>query len=121
VTFYVTNWAVASSIYPPNSDFLEPFPAASRLFEVKERRQISTVTLDEVCAKEGVRPDCLKLDVEGAELDVLVGGEEALRDTLVVELEVEFSPLRVGQPLFAEIDGYMRERDWSLLGLRRVY
>jgi FkbM family methyltransferase len=121
VPFYVANWPVASSMYPPNPEFLAPFHDASRLLAVREERQISTVTLDDVCADEGVTPDYLKLDVEGAELDVLTGGESALRDTLMMEVEVEFGLLRVNQPLFAEVDIYLRERGWSLLGLRRLY
>jgi FkbM family methyltransferase len=121
VTFYVANWPVASSIYPPNPEFLAPFGDASRLLAVKEERQISTLTLDDVCADQGVTPDYLKLDVEGAEFDVLIGGESALGNTLMMEVEVEFGPLRVNQPLFAEVDAYLRERGWSLLGLRRLY
>jgi len=120
VTFYVANWPVASSIYPPNPEFLTPFEDAPALLSVKDERQISTVTLDDVCADMGVTPDHLKLDVEGAELDVLMGGESALRDTLMLEVEVEFGPLRLNQPLFAEVDEYLRERGWSLLGLRRL-
>jgi FkbM family methyltransferase len=118
VSFYLANWDSASSIYRPNPEFLDPFHNAPRL-GVREQRQISTVTLDQVCAEEAVQPDCLKLDVEGAELDVLLGGETALSHTLILELEVEFGPMRVDQPLFAEIDSYLREREWSLFGLRR--
>jgi FkbM family methyltransferase len=121
VTFYVTNWPAAASIYPPNPKFLVPFRDATSLLAVKEERRISTVTLDQVCADEGVTPDYLKLDVEGAELDVLMGGETALRNALMMEIEVGFGPLHVNQPLFAEVDAYLREREWSLLGLRRLY
>ena len=39
----------------------------------------------------------------------------------MLELEVEFAPLRSGQPLFADVDAYLRERGWALLGLRRVH
>jgi FkbM family methyltransferase len=121
ITFYEANWAVGSSVYPPNEEFLRPFPFAKQLFATRDRRRIRAVSLDEACEAEGVWPDCLKLDVEGAELQVLEGGERALQEALVVELEVEFAPLRVGQPLFGEIDAHLRERGWTLLGLRRVY
>lgn len=43
--------------------------------------QVSTVTLDDYCAGSGVeRVDLLKLDVEGAEVDVLRGAERLLAD-----------------------------------------
>jgi FkbM family methyltransferase len=121
VTFYEANWPPASSIYPPNEDFLRRFPFASQLLGVKEERRIDAISLDRACGSEDVWPDYLKLDVEGAELQVLEGGEQATRNTLVLDLEVEFAPLRVGQPLFAEVDSYLRGRGWSLLGLRRVH
>ena len=101
------------------SAFLSSFPGAATMLATKERRRISTTTLDEVQRTEGLAPDCLKLDVEGAELDVLVGGEGVLGDVLVMEIEVEFSPLFSGQPMFWDVDAHLRERGWRLLGLRR--
>src|SRR3954470_10487112 len=121
VTFYEANWPPASSLYPPNDDFLRPFPFASQLLGVKGERRIQAVSLDHACRTEDVWPDYLKLDVEGAELQVLEGGEQASRNTLVLDLEVEFARLRAGQPLFADVDTYLRGRGWSLLGLRRVH
>lgn len=119
VPFYVANWEVASSFYRPNQAFLRSFPGAGALLGTKERRLISTTTLDEVHRTEGLAPDCLKVDVEGAELDVLVGGDEVLDRALVLEIEVEFSPVFSGQPMFWEVDAHLRERGWRLLGLRR--
>jgi hypothetical protein len=95
VTFYEANWPPASSIYPPNEDFLRAFPFASQLLGVKGERRI--------------------------ELQVLEGGERATRSTLVLDLEVEFAPLRAGQPLFADVDTYLRGHGWKLLGIRRVH
>jgi FkbM family methyltransferase len=121
VTFYEANWPPASSIYPPNEDFLKPFPLATQLLGVKGERRIEAVSLDHACRSEDVWPDYLKLDVEGAELQVLQGGANATRNTLVLDLEVEFAPLRAGQPLFADVDTYLRQHGWKLLGIRRVH
>ena len=119
VPFHVANWEVASSVYPPNQEFLSSFPDAAALLATKGQRSISTTTLDEVHRSEGVAADCLKLDVEGAELDVLVGAEGVLRETLLIETEVEFSPVFSGQPMFWDVDEHLRDRGWRLLGLRR--
>jgi FkbM family methyltransferase len=120
VTFNVCRWPVASSIYEPNPEVLEDFPLAAGLMTVTERRALATVRLDEVCAREAVMADCVKVDVEGAELDVLRGAETTLERVLVLDVEVEFDALFRGQPLFADLDVHLRERGWRLLGLRRL-
>jgi FkbM family methyltransferase len=54
--------------------------------------QVPTVTLDEYCAHSGVeRIDLLKLDVEGAEVDVLRGAEELLGDGRIGTILFEVS------------------------------
>jgi FkbM family methyltransferase len=99
VTFHVCRWPVASSVYEPNPDLLKEFPLAAALMAVTDRRALGTVPLDEVCEREGVTPDCLKIVVEGAELDVLRRAEKALEPALVLDVEVEFDALFRGQPL----------------------
>ncbi|KZL48676.1 hypothetical protein A2T98_16785 [Nodularia spumigena CENA596] len=59
---------------------------------------------------------------QGAELEVLKGGAAVLsRGVLAIETEVEFSPIYLNQPLFADIDVYLREHDFTLFDLRNSY
>ena len=44
-----------------------------------------------------------------------------LSQALLVESEVEFQSLYVGQPLFRDIDAFMAGKGWALLGLRRDF
>jgi FkbM family methyltransferase len=120
VTFNVCRWPVASSVFEPNLDFLSDFPHAAGLMAVVERRTIRTMPLDAISGRELIAPDCLKIDVEGAELDVLRGAEDTLAEALVLDVEVELNPLFRDQPLFGDVDAHLRERGWRLLGLRRV-
>ncbi len=120
VPFNVAKWPVASSVYPPNEDFLRSFPVARALLATEEVRSISTTTLDRACDEHSVGCDVLKLDVEGAELDVLRGADSVLAEALALEVEVELNPIFAGQPLFADVDEHLRERGWALQGLRRT-
>jgi FkbM family methyltransferase len=50
---------------------------------------VPAITLDSFCVPSGVRPDILKMDVEGAEYDVLIGAQETIsrcRPKLLIEL-----------------------------------
>lgn len=59
-------------------------------------------------------PALLKLDVQGAELDVLRGGMEVLRSAEVVILEVALLPYNRGAPLCAEVVGFMDGAGYSV-------
>ena len=120
VPFHVTSWPVASSIYRPNPDFLRGFPEAEKLFEVQRVETIAVETLDQVARREGLVADCLKVDVEGAALDVLEGADATLTETLVLEVEAELNRVFDGEALFPAVDSFLRERGWMLQGLRRT-
>lgn len=54
------------------------------------KQSVKTDTLDAYCAKHSIRPDFLKIDVEGNELKVFQGGEQTLstcKPALLVEIE----------------------------------
>lgn len=88
----------------------------SHLFTISQRVEVDTVKLDEAvgaCGVSGV--DYLKLDIEGAELEVLESGPETLGKLLVVKAEVSFLYQRRGQPLASDIDLFLRERGFVLM------
>jgi len=53
----------------------------------QEKEQIAIMTLDDYCEQYAVYPDVIKLDVEGHELDVLIGAESALEYCKIVQFE----------------------------------
>jgi FkbM family methyltransferase len=82
----------------------------------------NVVTLDSFLADNpSLRPDFLKLDVQGAELAILQGGELTLERTGLVEVEVEFVEMYKGQPLFHDVAAFMSDRGFELLYLNRGF
>lgn len=91
----------------------------SSLFEEKEdsdvngqRRVVPQSTLDILCVQHSMPgPFLLKVDTQGAELEVLKGAEHhVLPRTEVAVLEVSFLPFFTGAPEVAEVVGFLRER-----------
>jgi FkbM family methyltransferase len=74
--------------------------------KVKNQIPVETRRLDDVT--EIPRMDFLKMDVQGSERTVLSHGRGKLKDTVVVQTEVSFVPLYKDQPVFGEIDLFLR-------------
>ena len=53
---------------------------------------VPVTTLDEVLSKHDIQPDVLKIDVEGFEYRVLLGGREALSSRKLRSVYIEFHP-----------------------------
>lgn len=75
--------------------------------------------LDTICAEVGMKgPAFIKMDVEGAEMDVLKGAEATLRETagLLIESQVRAMP----GPQFLEIYQFLAAREFSLFDIVRL-
>lgn len=108
--------------YPGCSSLLEPDAAVINLFQtlgcddpdgnfrILQSKPVTTTRLDEL----GLTANFLKLDVQGTELDILRHGTAMLRDVVVIETEVEFVPLYKDQPLFGDIQCFLREQGFVL-------
>jgi FkbM family methyltransferase len=108
--FYECRHGGCSSIYKPSPPHIDSFTSIGTSeganFEIVGEAPITTVRLDEI--EQLTEADYLYIDVQGAELDVLKGAEKMLGDVAVIDLEVEFVPLYENQPLFADVDRFMR-------------
>jgi FkbM family methyltransferase len=100
------NYAMTSSLYEPNTALLEIFQALAEITTVVKRTRLQTKRLDDI--PEAAAADYLKMDVQGAELDILRGAARALSSVLVVQTEVAFVEMYRGQPLFADVDAELR-------------
>ena len=101
ITFNVHGDLVGSSLYLEQED--------SAVNGVP--RTVPAVTLDGLRADLGLQaPFLIKADVQGAELDVLAGATETLREADYVVLEVSFFEFFRGGPLFHDVVAFMQSR-----------
>ncbi len=110
-TLYINKGEQTSSLYKPNINFLKYFPDYDR-FKKKQEIELYCTTINSLFERNLVKDvDFIKIDIQGSELNVLKGGGEYLSENLVaLEIEVEFSEIYDGQPLFSEVDAYIRKK-----------
>ncbi len=119
-TLQLTNTPSGSTILPflkdgAGMEYIQQdyfFPIREVELETHTLKQI----FDEV--KES-RADLIKLDIQGAEFEVLAGfGEDRIQQLLLVEMEIGLQQLYEGQKSFAEVDCFLRERGFDLFDVR---
>jgi FkbM family methyltransferase len=90
-TFYEGIMPTASSFYP-KSERLH--------FKVRKTKQIHVVTLDSFLSKIGIREvNWIKIDAEGADLDVINGAQVTLKNSKNIKLICEDSDPKVAEIL----------------------
>lgn len=101
-----------SSLLKPNAEVLGLFHGFPNWGQLVGTEPIDTVRLDDVEETAGMT--YLHMDVQGAELMVLQNAPKRLDEAYVLHLEVEFLPLYENQPLFSEVELFLRGRGFVL-------
>ncbi len=108
--FYVTNHPMCCSLYEPNEALLGLYNNM-QVAKLKEKTSIETKGLDQFIAENDVAAvDFIKIDIQGAELEVFEGGENTLKNTLAIVSEVEFVPHYIDQPLFGDVCAFLSQK-----------
>lgn len=109
-SFYQTNNPMCSSLYRPNEALLKRYNNM-QVSMLKEVNTIDTMTLDHFINTQNTGSvDFIKIDIQGAELDVFKSALEALKSTLFIVSEVEFIPLYINQPLFGDVCEFLDQQ-----------
>lgn len=116
-TVYVANYAASSSFYRTDPAYFGRHTAGRNAI-VSSEQTLETNTLPTALASIGLSSvDFIKADAEGAELEILQGGEELLPGVQGILSEVRFSRRVSGCPIYWEVDKYLRERGFELYDL----
>lgn len=120
-TFYVTNTPTGSSLLRPRSQHAHDIGDESYFFPMREI-EIQTRSLSSVLEELAIeRLDFIKLDVQGAELEILAGLESGFISGLTgVEVEIGMPGGYEGQPGFAEVDTFLRGHGFELFDIKPV-
>jgi len=82
----------------------------------REKRKYVTSTLDSVVKRKGYpQPDLIKMDVQGAELDILKGAKETLKDCKDLILELQKIDYNKGAPLKDEVIKYLEKEGFKMI------
>ena len=106
-TLHVCELEGMTSLLVPDPEHLALFNLFPIWGKVKEHLPVATKKLDDIA--EVAQMDFLKMDVQGAEREVLAHGRSKLKDTVVIQTEVSFVPLYKDQPCFGDMDLILRE------------
>ncbi len=123
IPLYLTKNRSCSSLYKPNLTFLSNYADWTR-FEVEDSVMLTTTSLDLLHQQNEISAvDFMKVDVQGAEFNILRGGESFLRNNIIgIEVEVEFQHMYEDQPLFSDVDKLIRDVfNLQLQDLRKTY
>ncbi len=112
--FYKTMHPMCSSLYPPNEKLLQCY-FNMEVAMLDEVTSIDTMSLDTFLQRHEIgHVDFIKIDIQGAELDVFMGGRKALEQVVMIVSEVEFIPHYIGQPLYGDVARYLAEQGFML-------
>lgn len=118
-TLYMPRNRGGSSLFAFEESVVSAYTDEDYLYPM-DTAELATRAASEVFDELGEhRLDLIKLDIQGAELEVLRGlGHDRLKSLLFVELEAAMQPQHKSAPLFADIDRFLREQGFDLYDMR---
>ena len=116
---YITRDPVSSSLLKHNLELGAKFKKP-QFFELDRVEKVQTRTLKEglISANTGTI-DYLKIDIEGAELEVFKSSSSLLNDVLAIKTEVSFVEFRKDQPLASDVDSCLSRLGFILMDFQQ--
>ncbi|HST65769.1 MAG TPA: FkbM family methyltransferase [Mycobacteriales bacterium] len=105
-TLRISRNSVSSSLLPIGDEHVRAAPKSS----VISHEDVKVSTLDDELTGVPGRAVWLKLDVQGTELPILLGGTETLARTVAVQSEMSLRGLYEGQTDYLELCAHLREQ-----------
>jgi FkbM family methyltransferase len=114
LTYRVSEHHALNSVFQSNDDLLRQNEYMLNAFAAAEERKVEARTIDSLFAGRDIH--FLKLDIEGAEYEVLKGATGVVSTTVLgLRSEVLFAPVYKDAPLFGDLHRLMLEQGMELL------
>ena len=117
--FYITSRPSGSSVFKPHYENMSKY-SPKAYWTVKEKRNLEFLSLSDFLTKYKKKsPDLIKLDTQGSELDIIKSlKKNQIDEVLAIEIEVEFIEMYKNQPLFKDIDDFLKKNNFEIMDLR---
>lgn len=110
--FHRNEHSPSSSVLPMADLHEQNYPYTGKDTVIK----VQSVRLDDVAKDLKIKDNLLiKIDVQGFEDKVIVGGENTIKQATILIIETSFQPLYIGQPLFEDIYDLLKQ-DFRYIG-----
>lgn len=115
----------ASSIFDPNVEYLKHLlhgkeTPLTDVMSVIGESEVDAIDLDTWRQEAQVLPfDFIKLNVQGAELEVLRGAKDTIEHCLGLQAEVSFAPIYRNAPVFWDIDAHLDGLGFTFFDMRK--
>lgn len=127
-TFLIAH-AFNNSFYPTDyawyarrrSYHIGPAVRLSELYAVAKTLEVESISLDDWAMRYGVvGVDYLKVDIEGAELELMQASPRIMAGVLGVSVDVTFHADWIGAPTFADVDIWIRSQGFVLFDMNGI-
>lgn len=115
VDFIINEFSETSSLFEIRSEMEELSKINTKPVT---KQKILSRTLDGIFFESKIsKIDLLKIDVQGAENLVIMGGQESLKKTNFIWIELSFKPIYKGSPIFMDVYALLQKSGFVLLEL----
>lgn len=115
-TFKITEHHECCSLLEPNMEWLDRFEYSSSFIE-NYRVPVRTNTLDEISELKNIKPDAVKIDAQGFELQILKGATKVLDNIFLLEIETGLHKNYINETTFDEICPFLKQRGFMCMEL----
>jgi len=111
-TLHVYKSSSMSSLFPLDDPSLSYLRRFRRLIETEQKIEVDLKSLDNL--DDVPQIDLLKVDAQGAELDIISLGKDKLSNAQAVVVELRYYQLYTGEPTLGDVDNELRRQGFKL-------